>query len=104
MNFGPLSKEGGERRLNVLITRAKLRCVVYSQLTHQDIDTRKTEARGTIALKRFLKYAETKELDMPVETGREADSPFEREVAKALHQAGFEVEHQVGSGGFFIEL
>ena len=39
MNFGPLNNDGGERRLNVLITRAKRRCEVFSNITADDIDT-----------------------------------------------------------------
>ena len=55
-------------------------------------------------LKRFLAYAETGKLDMTVPSGRQADSPFEEEVADQLRRLGYEVEHQVGSGGFFIDL
>jgi very-short-patch-repair endonuclease len=104
MNFGPLNKEGGERRLNVLITRARRRCEIFSNLTADDIDLSRTDARGVVALKRYLKYVETGHLDLPVPTGDEPDSPFEEEVARALSQQGYEVEAQVGSAGFRIDL
>ena len=58
MNFGPLNGDGGERRLNVLITRARLRCEVFSSLTADDIDLDRTRARGVRALKSFLAYAQ----------------------------------------------
>ncbi len=105
MNFGPLNQDGGERRLNVLITRARWRCEVFSNLTADDIDLSRTDARGVKVLKRYLKYAETDELDdMPKPTGREADSPFEEEVAYSLRKRGYQVEHQIGSAGYFIDL
>ena len=104
MNFGPLGKDGGERRLNVLITRARRRCEVFTNLNADDIDLSRTNARGVVALKRYLKYAETGTSDISIPTGKEADSPFEEEVADALRQLGFQVDHQIGSAGYFIDL
>ncbi len=104
MNFGPLNRDGGERRLNVLITRARRRCVVYSNFLAADLDLRRSRARGVEALKTFLKYAHTGMIDVPEATGREADSPFEEEVAAKLRTRGHDVDHQVGSAGFFIDL
>ena len=104
MNFGPLNKKGGERRLNVLITRARRRCEVFTNLTADDIDPGPTNPLGVVALKRYLKYAQTGETDIAVSTGREADSPFEEEVADALRGCGYEVDHQIGSAGYFIDL
>ncbi len=104
MNFGPLNREGGERRLNVLITRARRRCVVYCNFVGADLDLRRSKARGVEALKTFLEYAETGNLDIPRVTGREADSPFEEAVAARLRTLDFDVDHQVGSAGFFIDL
>ena len=104
MNFGPLNQDGGERRLNVLITRARRRCEVFTNLNGDDIDLSRTNARGVAALKRYLKYAETGKLDIPKPTNREADSPFEIEVANALRRLGYQVEHQIGSAGYFIDL
>ncbi len=105
MNFGPLNQDGGERRLNVLITRARRRCEVFTNLAADDIDLSRTDALGVKVLKRYLKYADTGELDdMPEPTGRGADSPFEEEVAYALRKLGYQVEHQIGSAGYFIDL
>jgi len=104
MNFGPLNADGGERRLNVLITRSRLRCEVFTNLTSDDIDLNRSQARGVAAFKRFLKFAETGIMDVPQASDREADSPFETAVAEALRQAGYVVESQVGSAGFFIDL
>ena len=104
MNFGPLNKEGGERRLNVLITRARRRCEVFTNLTADDIDPGPTSPSGVVALKRYLKYAETGECDIPYAIGKPPDSPFEIEVAQALRSSGFQVDHQIGSAGYFIDL
>ena len=104
MNFGPLNQEGGERRLNVLITRARRRLEVHANFVAGDLDLGRTGARGVEALKTFLQYAETGVLDVPRLTGQEADSPFEEAVAEALQGRGHEVHHQVGSAGFFIDL
>ncbi len=106
MNFGPLGRDGGERRLNVLITRSRQRCEVFTNLTADDIDLSRTNARGVEVLKRYLKYAQTGELDldMPVPTGKPPDSPFEVEVADVLRSRGYEIDHQIGSAGYFIDL
>ena len=104
MHFGPLNREGGERRLNVLITRARRRCVVYCNFVGADLDLRRSKARGVEALKTFLEYAEKGVIDIPRVTGREADSPFEEAVAARLRTMDFDVDHQVGSAGFFIDL
>lgn len=104
MNFGPLNQDGGERRLNVLITRARRRCEVFTNLKGDDIDLKRTDARGVEVLKRYLKYAETGDLEIPKRSGREAGSLFEEEVAEALRSLGYQVEHQIGSSGYFIDL
>ena len=104
MNFGPLNKDGGERRLNVLITRARRRCEVFTNLKGDDIALSPTSPHGIAALKRYLEYAETGKSDIAMPTGREVDSPFEEEVADALRKLGFQIEHQIGSAGYFIDL
>ena len=104
MNFGPLNRDGGERRLNVLITRARRRCVVHSNFEGADLDLRRSGARGVRALKTFLEYAQHGVIDSPEATGEEPDSPFEEAVAARLRALGYDVAHQVGSAGFFIDL
>jgi len=104
MSFGPLNGNGGERRLNVLITRARVRCDVYSSLTSDDIDLNRTESRGVAVFKRFLKYAQTGNLDVP-DCGKEGcDSPFEEMICDDLIRLGYKIKTQVGSGGYFIDM
>lgn len=104
MGFGPVSREGGERRLNVLISRAKRRCEVFSGITDEDIDLARAKSRGAAALKAFLQFCRTGKLHMPVITDREMDSVFEEQVAKAIAAHGWQVVPQVGLAGFFIDL
>lgn len=104
MRFGPLNQTGGERRLNVLITRSRIRCEVFSNITADDIRVGPGSPRGVVALKRFLGFAQTGELDIPRETGRDPDSPFEVAVRDHLVARGYEIVSQVGSAGFFIDL
>lgn len=104
MNFGPLNRDGGERRLNVLITRARLRCEVFSNIRADDIRLDRTNARGVRVLKTFLAFADTGNLDLPLPTGRPADSVLEESIASALRSQGLEVETQVGCAGFFVDI
>jgi len=104
MNFGPLNRDGGERRLNVLITRARRRCEVFTNIQADDIDLSRTNARGVVALKRYLRFADTGEMEMVEVSGRPPDSPFEEAVADALRGHGYTIHHQVGSAGYFVDL
>ncbi|MFN3651496.1 MAG: DUF3320 domain-containing protein [Armatimonadota bacterium] len=101
--FGPLLRDGGERRLNVLITRARLRCEVFSNLTGDDL---RVEAGrpGLAAFQSYLRFAQNGVLSAPVSTGEEPESPFEEEVLAELRSLGYEVEPQVGSEGYRIDL
>jgi very-short-patch-repair endonuclease len=104
MSFGPLNGEGGERRLNVLITRAKQRCEVFTNLTAADLDLTRTSAKGVAALKTFLEFAEHGRLHANQETARAMESPFEEAVHRALTACGHVVRPQIGSQGFYIDL
>lgn len=103
MAFGPVSAEGGERRLNVLFTRARYKCKVFVSFGSGDIDLGRTSQRGPEVLKRFLKFGETGSTDLPFAHGG-YDSPFEEAVASAIRAMGYEVDSQVGSTGFKIDL
>jgi len=104
MAFGPLNAEGGERRLNVLITRAKERLDLFSALRADDIDLERAHSAGVVAFKVFLHYAERGVLDVAQTTTRDVASPFEQEVLEAVRREGYEVHPQVGIAGFFIDL
>ena len=103
-SFGPVSSQGGERRLNVLFTRARKRCTVFASISYEEIRTDVSAHEGPRVLKAYLKYATTGDMDIPQLTGEEMDSPFERDVANVLISHGYDVEAQVGSAGFKIDL
>jgi len=108
MNFGPMNREGGERRLNVAITRARREVMVFSTLKADQIDLSRTRARGVRDLKGFLEYAERgpAAIAEAIQTDPDADcdSPFEEAVFEALVQRGWEVHKQVGCARYRIDL
>jgi len=104
MNFGPLNREGGGRRLNVLITRAKRRTEVFTSIRSGDIHVSDQKETGLHALKVFLEFAETGILEERKSESDEEESVFETEVRRALESRGYTVDAQVGTAGFRIDL
>lgn len=104
MSFGPVNGEGGERRLNVLFTRARIRCEVFASFDPGDIDLSRTSGEGPRILKRFLDFAQSGRLEENSPTGPDADSPFEENVADVIRGYNFLADPQVGSAGFRIDL
>jgi very-short-patch-repair endonuclease len=107
MNFGPLNGEGGHRRLNVAITRAREAVRIFSSLDPAQIDTSKVRAAGVRDLKHYLDFAikgPRALLAQSTPTGREPESPFERAVMQALRERGWDVHPQVGCSGYRIDL
>lgn len=104
MEFGPVSREGGERRLNVLISRAKTRCEVFSSITDDDIDTDRGKGKGTLALKLFLNYARTGRMELAGADPNRHQRIFEEQVAAALRAQGYDLHTDVGIAGFFVDL
>jgi very-short-patch-repair endonuclease len=101
--FGPLSADGGERRLNVLISRARERCIVFSSITAGDIPA-EAKPRGTRMLREFLHFAETGHIAAGQVRATDFDSSFEEAVAIAIRRNGYEVLPQVGVSGFRVDL
>ena len=104
MAFGPVSADGGERRLNVLFTRARSRCEIFVSFAAGDIDLDRAKGEGPRVLKRFLQYAESGQLEERGSTSEVEDSPFEETVAAFIEGLGYKVDKQVGSAGFKIDL
>lgn len=103
LNFGPVSREGGERRLNVLASRAREKCIIFSSINAADIPANH-EIRGTRMLRELLHFAETGNLAAGSFTGGGFDSPFEEAVAAVIREAGFHVQSQVGVSSFRVDL
>lgn len=102
-NFGPVNKEGGHRRLNVLFSRARVRCDVFCSFEPGDISV-DGKSDGVRVFKRYLEFAKTGIVDEALAKGGLPDSPFESDVAAYVRDLGYSVDHQVGSGGFLIDL
>lgn len=108
MNFGPINKDGGERRLNVLITRARYMVEVFSGIKAADFNMDKTNKRGVQLLQWYLDFAERGEIALKQSTTAPIDdsfdSPFEESVCNALRAKGYSVKSQVGCSGYKIDL
>jgi very-short-patch-repair endonuclease len=107
MNFGPLNRQGGERRLNVAITRARHELRVFASFRAEQMDLARTQAIGVRDLKHFLEFAERGARAL-AEASKGSlggfDSPFEQAVATALAQRGWQVQPQIGASSFRVDL
>ncbi len=104
MNFGPLNRQGGERRLNVAITRAKEQVVVFSSIHSTQIDLARTGATGAAHLKYFLDYA-GKGFHIQVKnTSGALSEGLTDTIAQFLSARDFAVERSVGCSGYRIDL
>ncbi len=107
-NFGPINREGGERRLNVAITRAKSNVQVVSSMKYSDIDLSRTKSVGAKLLRDYLGYAENGEMSITeLQKGNNFetdDIEFETEVFEFLKENGFTVDMQVGCSSFKIDM
>jgi very-short-patch-repair endonuclease len=108
VNFGPLNRDGGERRLNVAITRARSEVIVFATLKAEQIDLGRSRARGVQDLKCFLDYADRGPVAIAqaliLRGGDDFESPFEKDVCQRLRACGYEVHSQVGCSGYRIDL
>lgn len=104
MNFGPLNKPGGERRLNVAVTRAREKVVLITSIKASDID-KDAKAPGVQTLRAYLNYAE----DGPETVSKKSkegafDSALDEDVAAEIKKLGYEVIPEVGCSGYRIDI
>lgn len=107
MNFGPLNGEGGHRRLNVAVSRAREGVVIFSTLRPEQIDLSRVRAAGVRDLKNYLEFAVSGPRALVTAsspTGLGPDSPFEVAVATILRNKGWTVHNQVGCSGYRIDM
>ncbi len=128
-NFGPLNREGGHRRLNVAVTRARNRLKVFSSISSADIDLSRTSAQGATLLKKYLAFAETcsgtlqreEEAEQLTDIAAESQllllqqdnaNPYikpdyfgiEEAIARSLEDEGYQVERFLGSSDYKIDI
>ena len=108
MNFGPLSREGGYRRLNVAITRAKYNVKLVGSIVPTDIDLEKVSSEGVKMLRSYIEFAQqgivALEKELTFNYDLDFDSPFEEAVYNFLQSKGYNVVTQVGCSGFRIDM
>ncbi|GAA2473941.1 AAA domain-containing protein [Terrabacter carboxydivorans] len=106
--FGPLNNEGGERRLNVAITRARSRMTVVSALRAIDLDPGRLKARGALMLRDFLAYAETGggagDEDTLFATATVSTDPLRHDLAERLRRHGLTVHEDYGTASHRIDI
>ncbi len=108
MNFGPLNRAGGERRLNVAVSRARYEMIIFSTLRSDMIDLNRTSSIGVAGLKRFLEYAEkgTKRI-LNTSTSiqpSEEETSIEKIIADKLRSLGYTVHTDIGCSGYKIDI
>jgi len=103
--FGPLNQQGGERRLNVAITRAKNRLTLVSSFDASDMDPDRSSAEGVKLLRLYLQYAASRGTNLgDAALDKPALNPFEVDVRDSLQAAGLSVVAQYGCSGYLIDF
>lgn len=111
MNFGPLNNRGGERRLNVAVSRARYEMKVFSTLRAEQIDLRRSKALGVEGLQKFLKYAEGRSIEQSEGTGNSGltsktdnATSLASDIASAIRELGYETTTSVGRSKFKVDV
>ena len=104
MNFGPLNREGGWRRLNVAVSRARCEMVVFSTIRPEQLDLNRTEAEGVAALRGFLEYAQGRTA-MLEESEKSTDGDgIALSIGKALKEDGYETDLNIGRSAYRVDI
>ena len=105
-NFGPLSNSGGEKRLNVAVSRAREEMIVFSSLLGSQIDTQRAQGKGARGLKEFLDYAQNGRNFIVIKNGeqKEYKEGIEKYIARDLEKRGFKVHTNIGTSEFRVDI
>ena len=103
MNFGPLNQAGGERRLNVAVSRSRYEMHVFSTLEPEQIDERRTNAAGVLGLKRFLEFAKNGILEKS-NTQKETTNKIALQISEQLEKYGYAVHTNIGTSAFRVDV
>lgn len=104
MRFGPLGMQGGERRLNVAITRAKINVKLVSSILPSDIDLSKTESEGIRMLRSYIEFAMNGEVTLSVANKASRPDDFADAIARFISDHGYTVRQYVGCSGYKIDI
>lgn len=105
LNFGPLNKEGGWKRLNVAVSRARSEMMVFTTMTADMIDLKRTKSKGVESLKNFLEFAEKGKLQLSYNElhQKNAQGIMDR-ICNELEKAGYKYQKSVGHSKFKVDL
>ena len=106
MNFGPLNKDGGWRRLNVAITRARKAMTIYSVLRPEQIDLDRTHSEGVAGLKGFLEFARNGK-NLSLQGSESVDGEKDilvKSIAERLRERGYSVDTNIGTSAYRVDI
>lgn len=118
MNFGPLNRDGGWRRLNVAVTRSRLEMKVFSSITADQIRISESSSEGVRALKRFLQYAAGSEVWDAMADGENVNTVSSTpiidrslkftgiadDICDRLSKLGYKTDRSIGKSGFKVDI
>ena len=118
MNFGPLNRDGGWRRLNVAVTRSRLEMKVFSSITADQIRISESSSEGVRALKRFLQYAAGSEVWDAMADGESVNTASSTplidrslkftgiadDICDRLAKLGYQTDRNIGKSGFKVDI
>ncbi|MDO5521358.1 MAG: DUF3320 domain-containing protein [bacterium] len=106
MNFGPLNRDGGWRRLNVAISRARKQMLVYATIRPEQIELSKTRSEGVAGLKGFLEFAQRGKnvVTEGSATEEKREDAVAREIVKAIEAMGYQVKCNIGCSEYKLDL
>jgi hypothetical protein len=105
MNFGPLlMQEGGDKALNVLFTRARSRCEIFTGMDPEDLDLERSSAPGIKALKEFLSYAKTGELSQTIRPPEPLPTELAKYIGARLEEQGYDVALHYGDPRCYVSI
>ncbi|WP_302015855.1 DUF3320 domain-containing protein [uncultured Akkermansia sp.] len=106
LNFGPLNREEGWRRLNVAVSRARYEMKIFSTLRADQIDLARTSSEGVAGLKAFLEYAEKGKNIMAGGSGRHTfkGKSLVDVMADRIREQGYEVHTHIGCSGYRVDM
>lgn len=105
-NFGPINREGGGRRLNVAVSRARMEMIIFSSMKYTDIKLTSVSSKGVKSLREFLKFAENEGrfIDQNVNSVRARGTSILEDISKTLLNNGYETHFDVGTSQFKVDI
>lgn len=107
LNFGPINRDGGWRRLNVAVSRARQKMMVFSTLRPEQIDLSRTRSEGVAGLKAFLAFAQNGKAALPLkisEPERQEVGVVEKQIAARIRTLGYEAHTRIGSSEYKVDI